>query len=451
MKIPRIIIASPSSNVGKTTITLGIIYGIAKQGYKVQSYKVGPDYIDPSYHKILTYKDSINLDTWLMGNNEVIRTFIEHSSSADISVIEGVMGLFDGINGNNDLGSSAHIARLLKSPIILVLDASKMSRSIAAIAYGFIKFDPRLEIKGVIINNVASEKHAKLCLDALKCIRCDILGVIERNNNLKLEERHLGLIPTYEDTNLEKKVKDIAEYIANRLRIRKIIEIAINAQELGYNVKIRSKNKSNSNIRIGVALDRSFNFYYPNNLERLRENGVEIVLFSPLNDKLPDVNGLYIGGGFPEILANELVKNNSILFSIKKLAYDNMPIYAECGGLMYLSRYIIDRENRKYKMVGLFDTEAVMTKNLTLNYTLANTINDSLIIKNGNNIKGHEFHYSIISNITNDRFAYELKRGKGIDGKHDGIILNNTLASYMHVYFTDKMAKRFVQISNNYK
>ncbi len=449
MKIPRIVIASSTSNVGKTTITLGIIYGIIRQGYKVQGYKVGPDYIDPTYHKVITDRESINLDTWLMGNDEVLRTFIDYGSNADISIIEGVMGLFDGINGSNDNGSTAYIARLIKAPIILVLDASKTARSIAAIAYGFIKFDPRLDIKGVIINNIASERHAKYCIDALKGIGCNILGVIERDNNLKLEERHLGLIPTYEDINLERRVRDIAEYIANKLQIRRIIDIALDTPELYYTPKPKKSTKPS--IRIGVALDRSFNFYYTNNLQRLKDHGAEIVLFSPMNDKLPEVNGLYIGGGFPEILANELGKNGSILTSIKKLAYENIPLYAECGGLMYLAKYIIDHDNRKHQMVGLFDIEAVMSKKLTLNYTFAHTINDSLIIKSNNSIKGHEFHHSIINNITNERFAYELKRGKGIDGKHDGIIFNNTLAGYMHIYFNDKIARRFIKISNDYK
>ncbi|GIU70725.1 MAG: cobyrinic acid a,c-diamide synthase [Candidatus Nitrosocaldaceae archaeon] len=439
----RIIIAGVTSGVGKTSITIGLMHALKKQGYKVQGFKVGPDYIDPSYHTVITDRDSRNLDAWLMGNNGVIKSFINASKDADISVIEGVMGLFDGLSGKNDMASTAHIARLLKAPIILVLDASKTARSIAAIAYGFMKFDPRLEIAGVILNNIASKKHAEYCVDALKSINTRVLGVVERNNDVKLEERHLGLIPTGEERIMIDKAKQVAEYISEKLLVDEIIKIAENAKALDY--KIRERKKDRTKVRIGLALDNSFNFYYADNIDRLRKYGAEIIPFSPIRDQLPEVDGLYIGGGFPEILAEELSKNSSVMKDIKDAAYDGMPIYAECGGLMYLAKSITDFDNNRYNMVGLFDMEAVMTKRLTLNYTYANTINDSLILVKDSNIKGHEFHHSLIEDIKEEKFAYQLKRGKGIDGKRDGVIINNTLAAYMHIYFNDKIAKRFVE------
>ena len=444
----RVIIAGVTSGVGKTSITIGLMHGLMKKGYKVQGFKVGPDYIDPSYHSVITDRESRNLDAWLMGNNGVIDSFMNASRGADISVIEGVMGLFDGISGKNDMASTAHIARLLKTPVILVLDASKVARSIAAIAYGFIKFDPRLHIAGVIINNIASNKHATYCLDALSKINVPVLGVVSRDV-IKLDERHLGLIPTSEDKIRVENARRVAEKVAEQLKIRKILEIASNAPELNY--KIKSKKEIRAKVKIGLAMDNSFNFYYADNIERLKRNGAEIIPFSPIHDTLPSVDGLYIGGGFPEILAEELAKNNLIMKAIKDASYSNMPIYAECGGLMYLSKSITDFNSRKYKMVGLLDLETVMSKHLTLNYTYANTINDSIILAKGARIKGHEFHHSVIEGIREERFAYQLKRGRGINGR-DGIIINNTLAGYMHIYFNDKIAKRFVDAcSNNYK
>ncbi len=339
MKIPRVVIAGATSGVGKTSIAIGLMHGLRKQGYKVQGFKVGPDYIDPSYHTAITDRESRNLDAWLMGN-KVVESFVNASIDADVSVVEGVMGLFDGISGMNDMASTAHIARLLKAPIILVLDASKTSRSIAAIAYGFIKFDPRLDIAGVILNNIASDKHERYCLDALKSLEIPVLGVVRRNNAIRLEERHLGLIPVLEDEHISRKVKEVAEYVASQLDIKKVLEIAYDAQELNARVKKRYARKIRA--RIGLALDNSFNFYYADNLERLKENGVEIIPFSPINDhNLPDVDGLYIGGGFPEVLCKELAENRSMLAQIKRAADDGMPIYAECGGLMYLCKRIL--------------------------------------------------------------------------------------------------------------
>ncbi len=445
----RVIVAGVTSGVGKTSIAIGVMHGLRKRGYKVQGFKVGPDYIDPSYHRIITDREPRNLDAWLMGNNGVIESFMNASKDADVSIIEGVMGLFDGISGKNDMASTAHIARLLKAPIILVLDASKVARSIAAIAYGFIKFDPRLDIAGVIINNIATQKHAKYCLDALRSINIQVLGVVKRSN-IKLDERHLGLIPTDEDRDSRGKAKKVAENIADQLKIERILEIASNAPALSYNVS--NKKKGRVKAKIGLALDNSFNFYYADNIERLKRNGAIVIPFSPIHDKLPEVDGLYIGGGFPEILAEELASNNSMMRAIKDAAYSKMPIYAECGGLMYLAKSITDFNSKKHKMVGLLDLETVMSKRLTLNYTYANTINDSIILVKDNRIKGHEFHHSIVEDIKEDRFAYRLKRGKGIDGNRDGIIVNNTLAAYMHIYFNDKIAKRFIECCiNDYK
>lgn len=451
MKIPRVVIGGVTSNVGKTSITLGLIYGLINQGYKVQAFKVGPDYIDPSYHSYIANRESRNLDIWLMGERGVLKSFVEASKDADISIIEGVMGLFDGISGKSNKASTAHVARLLKAPIILVVDASKTARSIAAIVYGFMRFDPHIEVKGVIINNVASDKHAKYCLDSLKGLGIEVFGIVKRNDSVKLEERYLGLIPVKEDIKIRDKIKAVAKYFADQLYIRKIIEVAYNAKDI--DIKIRDKvNESMKKVKIGLALDSSFNFYYADNLDRLKINGGEIVPFSPLYSKdLPEVDGLYIGGGFPEILADGLSTNTNVLNAIYKASNKGMPIYAECGGLMYLSKYITI-DSKKYRMVGIFDLEITMTKRLTLSYTYADVVYDNIIVREGEYLKGHEFHYSTVYNVPKDvKFTYKLKNGKGVlDGK-DGITYNNTLASYMHIYFNDKIAKRFIESCIKYK
>src|SRR3990172_284070 len=441
LKIPRLVLAGTTSSVGKTSITSAIIYGIKKRGYSVQPFKAGPDYIDPSYLSAIAKNNTINLDAWLMGKQELIKSFVRNSKSS-ISIIEGVMGYYDGFSGDSNYSSTHHIATLLKSPTVLVLDASKTARSIAATALGFTKFHKNSRIIGLVLNKIGSKKHEELCRKALEPLKLPILGSIPRIANL-LESRHLGLIPVSEQASLKRKIEKIAKEISNSLDIDKIIKIAKSATELP---KISQKPKQKPRCNITVALDSSFNFYYKDNLEALRREGAKLKFFSPVSDsQVPTCDGLYIGGGFPEVLASSLGKNQKMKTSVKKVAENGMPVYAECGGLMYISKSIHDG-TRKHPMVGLIDAETKMTKKMTLNYTKG-SVSKACIISNGlQNLRGHEFHFSQLDSVPKDsKFAYTLDIGTGIKDGKDGLMVYDTLASYGHLYFdSSNYARNFV-------
>ena len=443
VKIPRIVLSGTSSNVGKTSITAGIIYGMKKLGYSVQPFKVGPDYIDPTYLTEVSGKDTRNLDIWIMGKQGLLKTFV-NNSCCDISIIEGVMGYYDGFSGDSNFSSTHHVATILKAPVILVLDASKTARSIAAIALGFKKFHKNSYISGLILNKIGSKKHEDLCKQALSNLNIPILGLIHNEPTLVMKSRHLGLIPVSEQTSMKQKIQKIARKISDSLNIEKIIEISKATSSIP---KIKEDVTKKPKTTIAISLDNSFNFYYKDNLDALKREGARIKFFSPISDsKIPICDGLYIGGGFPEILGSSLEKNQKMRRAIKKFAEENFPIYAEFGGLMYLTRSI-NYGKKKFRMVGLFDAETKMTKKMKLNYTKGNVINGCLIAPISNEIRGHEFHFSEINSLPNDsRFAYKLEIGEGIKNHKDGLLLNNTLASYGHLYFNRSIyAKRLVQ------
>ncbi len=441
MKIPRIVLAGVTSGVGKTSITCAIIYALQKKGFSVQPFKVGPDYIDPSYLSSISKHGAINLDVWLMGKKHLLESFISNSKS-DISVIEGVMGYYDGFGGDSNYASTHHVASITKSPVILVLDASKTSRSIAATVIGFQKFHRNSRIFGLILNKIGSKKHEILCRQALEKTKLPILGIIYKNSELNFESRHLGLIPAKEK-NLKSKIEKTSKIISDSLDIDKIIQIMQKPLPLPNKSKIILKKPRTT---ISIALDGSFNFYYRDNLEALRREGAELKFFSPVRDKkLPKSDGIYIGGGFPEILGDSLEKNFTMKKIIKKSSEENIPIYAECGGLMYLTKSI-DYGNKKYKMIGLFDAETKMTEKMKLNYTKGKIISKNIISDKTHELRGHEFHYSKLDSVSSDsKFAYELDVGEGIKDHRDGMIQYNTLASYGHLYFdSSNYAKIFV-------
>jgi len=430
LKIPRLVVAGITSGVGKTSITSAIIYGIKKRGYRIQPFKVGPDYIDPSYLSAISGKDAKNLDVWLMGESELLHSFVKNSTS-DISVIEGVMGYYDGFGGKTNYASTHHVASLLKSPTILILDASKTARSIAATALGFAKFHRNSRIVGIILNKIGSKKHESMCKQALASLKVPILGSILRNSE-SLESRHLGLIPVKEQRSLQNKIRKVSREISDSLDIDKIIQICKNVSELP---KAQAKKIKKPIATVAVALDSSFNFYYHDNLEALRREGAKLKFFSPVGDKkIPKCDLIYIGGGFPEVLGQSLERNTTMRKMIKKRAEEGMPIYAECGGLMYLTKSISFGE-KKYKMVGLFDAETHMTKKMTLNYT-EGRIRSNCFVSPTAKFRAHEFHYSKIRNLPRDaKLVYDLKIGEGISGKKDALSEYNTLASYCHLYF----------------
>jgi cobyrinic acid a,c-diamide synthase len=448
MQVSRIVIAGVTSGVGKTTVAIGIMHGLIKRGLRVQPFKVGPDFIDPSYHTIVTNRKSRNLDVWMMGRQGVLDCFASASEDADIAVVEGVMGLFDGMSGKSDFASTAHVSKILDAPIVLVVDASKGARSIAAIILGFLHFDRKLRIAAVILNNVAGQRHASYITEALAgIVKIPVVGILPRNSDIKMEERHLGLVPALELKGVKSQmITRTASYIAECIDLNRVLSLC-SITSLP-DARDHDFPKSQARARIAVALDESFNFYYTDNLFALKRSGAKLVFFSPVKEpKLPDgVHGIMLGGGFPEVLADRLEKNKSMMRSIRRAVDEGMPVYGECGGLMYLTRSIsgYKGEKKSRKMAGIVEADTLMTGRLTLNYTDAEC-NDSIF---GNtHLRGHEFHYSSIENIAKDsRFAYSMRKGKGVTGNQDGFIINgNTLAAYMHLHFANrKLPERMV-------
>jgi len=443
----RLVIGGVSSAVGKTTVSLLISSMLIEKGYEVQMFKVGPDYIDPSYHSINTGRSCRNLDSWMVPKKYLLEIINHASKGADILIIEGVMGLYDGLNGLNETGSTAEIAKLTKSPVILVMDVHDMARTSGAIVMGLIKFDKNVKIKGVILNNVVNDLHGKWCREIItKKTGIPVIGALPKINECKLPERHLGLIPTIEKKTIDilSKIKLLESYID----IYKIIEIAQMVEPIPTKISLYKK-KDEKKIKIGVAFDEAFNFYYQENLELLSINGAEIITFSPLHDRnIPTVDALYLGGGFPEVYSEKLAANHNIKKQILGFAEEDNPIYAECGGLMYLTSSITSYDGIKYPMIGIFNSETIMSEKLTLNYTLAEVINDNFFSNIGEIIKGHEFHYSkILQPPSCIKYAYRMKVGVGIDGVHDGWIEKGVLGSYMHLNFCSnpRWVKKFLR------
>jgi len=385
----------------------------------------------------------------MMGKKGVLDCFASACQNADVAVIEGVMGLYDGVSGRSDFASTAHVAKILDAPIVLVVDASKGARSIAAIILGFLHFDRKLRIGAIILNKVAGERHARYITEALgDTVKVPVIGILHRNSKVQMHERHLGLVPALElKATKNQIISRTARYIAESVNLDKVLRLCSSTPLPDSHSSARRPAKA----RIAVALDESFNFYYADNLAALKRSGAKLVFFSPVKDeKLPDdVHGLMLGGGFPEVLADKLEKNRSIVGSIRRAVNEGMPVYAECGGLMYLTRSISGYrgESKARKMAGIIDAETIMTGRLTLNYTEAYC---SGSVFGNTHLRGHEFHYSSIRNIGRDsRFAYSMKRGNGITGNQDGLIINdNGLAAYTHLHFANrKLSNRIVLAS----
>lgn len=432
----RVVLTGTGSGVGKTTIATGIMKALSDE-HKIQPFKVGPDYIDPSYHNCATGVSSRNLDSFFMSDGQIRQSFKNGmtSSHADYGIIEGVRGLYEGISPTNDIGSTSSIAKALNSPVILIINSRSLVRSAAAMTLGFKALDSRIDIEGVILNNVKSQKHYLKTKEAVeKLANTRVLGGIERDNSISMEQRHLGLIPAVEQERISGLVEKWGELIRENIDLDALIEIMDNSNPIINEYEpIWSPNKTKHKTRIAVPFDEAFNFYYKENLEALEYNNAKIEYFSPIHDEqLPSVDALYIGGGYPEIFKNELSKNTTMLESIKEFSQDNHPIYAECGGLMYLCKTI-----DSLPMVDVFPYHSMLTKRVQgLSYTIAHVQRDNPILKKNTTYHGHEFHYSKVeyTGSNSNDFAFSMRRGVGITGKYDGLLKNNTLASYIHTH-----------------
>lgn len=440
-----LIIAGERSGVGKTTITLALLSWLKTQGKSVQSFKIGPDYIDPMFHKAITGLPCRNLDPILTSDDYVRSSFAYHSRQADVTIIEGVMGLYDGVPHEKYFayGSTAYIAKILEIPVILVIDCSKLSTSVLAIVSGYVNLDQEVKIVGIILNKVGSEKHLSLLKDALKLLSIPIVGVWFREQNITLPSRHLGLIPTEEINNHQEifhQLATIANYSINWDLLTPYLQplSPINCYQNYdiFNPIIRNNKKK---IRVAVAYDRAFNFYYQDNFDILENLGIELVFFSPLSDKkLPDkIKGIYLGGGFPEVFAEELASNYTMKESLKKAIHHNIFTYAECGGMMYLSEKIIDFEGKVFQMVGVLPNIAVMDKKLTLGYRQGKILIDNSWLKKGDIIRGHEFHKAKNREISSSPILEIKDYYTQTIASFQGWQINNIYASYLHIHFSN--------------
>jgi cobyrinic acid a,c-diamide synthase len=443
-----VVIAGAASGVGKTTVAAAIMGALTERGYKVQPFKAGPDYIDPSYHGAVCGFPCRNLDTWLLSPEAIRELFHRAMVGKDIAVIEGVMGLYDGANGDDDAGSTAQLAKLLGLPVVLVLDASKSSRSVGAVALGFKAFDPEVNLAGVILNGIAGDLHLELAQPSLQVAGVTPLGYLPGRQDFTLPERHLGLIPTAEGHLAAAYYQHLAQQAENTVDLDRLLALAaqaavpaVSASTLFPEVPVEPV------TTIAVAMDKAFNFYYPDSLDLLSAWGADLLPFSPLEDTALPLNahGVYMGGGFPEMFAEPLCHNASMRASIRAAAERGLPIYAECGGLMYLGRGIEDLEGRYYEMVGVLPGRSTMQgARLTLGYRTIRATQRNCLLAAGETVRGHEFHFSSMADGAPVLpSAYEVLDQPG---RCEGFITHQVLASYIHIHMGSKasLAPRFV-------
>jgi cobyrinic acid a,c-diamide synthase len=432
------VIAGTKSGCGKTTITLGIMAALARRGLRVAPFKVGPDFIDPGHHTRIVGAVSKNLDGWMLSKDYNIDCFRRSVRNSDIAVIEGVMGLFDGYDGKSEAGSTAQMAKWLGLPVILLVDAASMARSAAAIVMGFEHFDRQLNYAGVIFNNLGSSRHLSYLKDAIQeRTNMPCLGGILRNDKITMPERHLGLV-THEDRPLTRATVDgLAAIIEKSIDLGRLIDALPEIdlpRQAGTEAFLHKKK-----VRIAVARDKAFCFYYRDNLDLLEQHGAEIIYFSPLTDEKlpPKIDGLYFGGGYPELYAARLGANSGLRDRIRKICRDGMPIYGECGGFMYLCRELIDQNGMNYPMTGCFPFKTRMFSKLrALGYREINLIRDTVIGKRDLTIRGHEFHYSELSGAAaGHQTVYRITDRTGVDKKPEGYQIHQTLGSYNHLHF----------------
>ncbi len=483
----RLLISAAHKSSGKTTLSIGLCAALRARGLAVQPFKKGPDFIDPMWLSLAAGRDCHNLDFYLMGRDEILRTFAAHAHSADISLIEGNKGLYDGLSldGSN---SNAALATLLDAPVVLVIDARGMTRGIAPLILGYQAFDRHIRIAGVILNQLGGSRHeTKLRAVIEHYTDVPVLGAVHRDDNLGILERHLGLMPSNEAEEARHKIDTIASLVAASVDLDRLMEIASRVPELPTPAAaplsspsglpqavevgekepsprpppLRGRGDSEMNpIKLGIARDAAFAFYYPGDLQALRAAGAELVTIDTLNDPtLPEVDALLIGGGFPEIFMEELEANVSLRRQIRQAIENGMPAYAECGGLMYLSRSLAWR-GRRCEMAGVIPGDIVMhDRPMGRGYVLLRETGKGLWPRQQpahgpGEVRAHEFHYSSVENLPADTvYAYDVLRGTGVDGKHDGIVHKNLFACYAHLRDLEDnhWTARFVDFVRNHR
>jgi cobyrinic acid a,c-diamide synthase len=476
MDFPRLVIAALRGGSGKTILSIGIIAAWKKLGKQVSSFKKGPDYIDAGWLALAAGRPCYNLDTFLIEKEHVLHSFLIHSKNCDISVIEGNRGLYDGIDLVGST-STAELVKLLKAPVIICIDATKTTRTMAAAVLGCMKFDPDVEIKGVILNRVAGPRHEKILRRSIEYY-CNIpvLGAVPKLDWQNFPERHMGLIPTPEHTWAQDSINDVSVIADRYIDLDALAEIARNAAAIPLSSNLHQNiqhprftpaeipSKAGSpifsdrrlEIRIGIIKDSAFQFYYPENIEALEAAGAQIIFISPLStDTIPPVDALYIGGGFPETHAQQLAQNIKFREQLKSLAEEGLPIYAECGGLMYLGEELV-LDNDSYPMAGVLPIVFDFSKKPEGHgYTIITVEKQNPYFTVGAQLKGHEFHYSRVLDWRGDDndLVFAMQRGTGFINKRDGVLYKNVLATYthMHALGVPSWAEALVRNAMSYK
>jgi cobyrinic acid a,c-diamide synthase len=449
---PRVVIAGLQGGGGKTVLSVGLIASYRRRGFNVVPFKKGPDYIDAGWLSYAAGSPCYNLDLFLLGEKQILSSFKKHTGENHVAVIEGNRGLFDGVDSEGRY-STAELAKLLNAPLIVIIDCTKKTRTASVIATGIHKFDPSLKIRGIVLNQIANKRHETVIRESFeRYCEIPVLGAIPRISNGFFPERHMGLIPYHEHEEVEKAISAIGEIIERYLDLDAIWEIAkgapplpVSSEQLAGNNKkllVNSQQSAGSSPKIGVIKDSAFQFYYPENLEELRKKGATIVEISALKERqLPEIDMLYIGGGFPETHAIALAENIDFRNNLRQAVENGLPVYAECGGLMYLGESLV-LSGKVYPMAGVFPVRFCLEKTPQAHgYTIVEINKPNPYYPVGTILKGHEFHYSRVLNadiVINRKddiyFAFKMKRGQGIIDKTDGLCYKNVLATYTHLH-----------------
>jgi cobyrinic acid a,c-diamide synthase len=447
---PRLVIAGLKGGSGKTTLSLGLVRALRGKGLKVVPFKKGPDYIDAGWLAGAAEHPCYNLDPFLVGSDRLLSSFITHAEDSDIAIIEGNRGLYDGVDAEGTY-STAEVAKTLRSPVILIVDCSKVTRTVAALILGAQRFDPQLMIGGVVLNQVAGSRHESVIRTSIEnYCGLPVLGAIPRSESGEFPERHMGLLPHQEHPDTARAMSFVEKIAGRHLDLDRILKIARIVEPLtvrqgagdegqGEDQRSPVVHRLSPHVRIGAIRDSAFQFYYPENFEELKRHGADIVGISALSEtRLPDIDALYIGGGFPESHAISLAENIRFLDSLRIAIEEGLPVYAECGGLMYLGEGLLLKD-RKYRMAGIFPLVfSLERKPQAHGYSVAEVIKKNPFYPEGTILKGHEFHYSRPHNVPEETngfsYAFKMKRGQGIHEKMDGICYKNVLATYTHLH-----------------
>jgi len=459
--IKGLVIAGTKSGSGKTTVTLGMLAALKRRGLSVACFKVGPDFIDPGHHTRIIGSASRNLDGWMLSEDDNRRCFCRHARRADVAVIEGVMGLYDGYDGKSEAGSTAQMAKWLSVPILLVVDARSMARSAAALIQGFEGFDTALSFAGIVFNNIGSRRHLDYLREALDgTVKTECLGGIPRAADIEIPERHLGLYTSYDHSIPEEIVRQLADLIDENIDMDNLLRLLPDHPFAAGHEEApeASDNTIYSRVsRVGIPKDNAFCFYYQDNLDLLEANGAELVFFSPLRgDSLPEgLDGLYIGGGYPELFAQKLSEHTQLQQQIRERSEVGMPIYAECGGFMYLCDTLIDTDGNQYPMVGCFPfTTRMFSRLKALGYREVRLMDDTILGKTGRIIRGHEFHYSeLMSDSRSIDAVYSVSARTRVQVLREGFQKRRCLGSYIHLHFGScpEAARHFMAVCRQYQ